>query len=111
VQDDCIAVRLGLLQLEILEQKELEGHFEVMVKYRREAVECPRCGRMVCKIQDSRLQWKQDRKLRDKLVLLRLIKRRFRCLWCGKVFTEPDEVFGVRRRSTKRFREYLGRKL
>jgi transposase len=37
-----------------------------------------------------------------------LIKRRFRCSFCGKVFTEPDEVFGPRRRSSYRFREYLG---
>jgi len=37
-----------------------------------------------------------------------LMKRRFRCLRCGKVFTEPDEVFGSRRRSSHRFREYLG---
>jgi len=36
-----------------------------------------------------------------------LIKRRLRCLCCGKVFTEPDEVFGSRRRSSRRFREYL----
>ena len=46
--------------------------------------------------------------MRDKTVLLRLIKRRFRCLFCGKVFTEPDDVFGPRRRSSYRFREYLG---
>jgi len=37
-----------------------------------------------------------------------LMKRRFRCLRCNKVFTEPDEVFGPRRRSSYRFREYLG---
>ena len=42
------------------------------------------------------------------MVFLTLMKRRFRCLWCGKVFTEPDEVFGSRRRSSHRFREYLG---
>jgi transposase len=47
--------------------------------------------------------------LRDKAVFLMLIKRRFRCLFCGKVFTEPDEVFGPRRRSSYRFREYLGK--
>jgi len=108
VQDDCIAVRLELPQLEILEQRELGNYFEIAVKYRREETECPRCGRVTNKIQDRRLQWKQDRKLRDKLVLLKLVKRRFRCLMCGKTFSEPDEIFGVRRRSTKRFREYLG---
>jgi len=70
VQDDCIAVRLGLPQLKILWQRELEGHIEVTVIYRRDKATCPRCS---------------------------------------KVFTEPDEVFGSRRRSSYRFREYLGR--
>ena len=30
--------------------------------------------------------------------------------FCGKVFTEPDKVFSPRRRSSYRFREYLGKK-
>jgi len=108
VQDDCIAVALGLPQLRILEQKELEDHFEVTVIYRRGEVTCPRCGRVTTKEHDRRQQHKQDRRLRDKVVFLMLMKRRFRCLWCNKVFTEPDEVFGPRRRSSHRFREYLG---
>jgi len=36
VQDDCIAVALGVPQLKILEQKELENYFEVTVIYRLE---------------------------------------------------------------------------
>lgn len=108
MQDDCIAVALGLPQLRILEQKELEDHFEVTVIYRRGEVTCPRCGRVTTKEHDRRQQHKQDRRLRDKVVFLMLMKRRFRCLWCNKVFTEPDEVFGPRRRSSHRFREYLG---
>jgi len=43
------------------------------------------------------------------MVFLMLMKRRFRCLWCDKVFTEPDEVFGFRRRPRYRLREYLGK--
>ena len=108
MQDDCISVALGLSQLRILKQKELEGHFEVSVIYRRGEVTCPRCGRVTTKEHDRRQQLKQDRRLRDKVVFLTLMKRRFRCLWCGKVFTEPDEVFGSRRRSSHRFRGYLG---
>ena len=108
MQDDCIAVALGLPQLKILWQKELERHFEVMVIYRRGEGTCPRCGRVTAKEHDRRQQRKQDRRLRDKVVLLMLMKRRFRCPFCGKVFTEPDEVFGLRRRSSYRFREYLG---
>ncbi|TRZ95223.1 MAG: ISL3 family transposase [Dehalococcoidia bacterium] len=108
MQDDCIAVALGLPQLKILGQKEMESHFEVTVIYRRGEARCPRCGKVTVKEHDRRQQCKQDRRLRDKTVLLTLIKRRFRCLFCGKVFTEPDEVFGPRRRSSHRFREYLG---
>ena len=108
MQEDCIAVALGLPELRILKQEELKDHFEVTVIYRRSEVTCPRCGRVTTKEHDRRRQLKQDRRLRDKVVFLTLMKRRFRCLWCGKVFTEPDEVFGSRRRSSHRFREYLG---
>jgi len=108
VQDDCIAVALGLPQLKILWQKELENHFEVTVIYRREKAICPRCGMVATKEHDRRPQRKQDRRLRDKVVFLTLTKRRFRCLFCGRIFTEPDEMFGPRRRSSYRFREYLG---
>ena len=70
MQDDCIAVALGLPQLRILKQKELEGHFEVTVIYRRGEVTCPRCGRVTTKEHDRRQQLKQDRRLRDKAVFL-----------------------------------------
>lgn len=77
--------------------------------YRRNRVLCHSKGRTTAKVQDRRRQYKQDRRLRDKVVFLILIKRRFRCLNCKKVFTEPDEVAGRRRRSTHRLREHLGR--
>lgn len=105
---DCIAVELGLPRLRILRQRELEDHFEVTVIYRRNQAVCPRCDEATNKEHDRRQQRKQDRRLRDKVVFLMLMKRRFRCLFCGKVFTEPDETFGSRRRSSYRFREYLG---
>ncbi len=108
MQDDCIAVALGLPELKILKQKELENHIDVTVMHRRGEVICPRCGMVTTKEHDRRQQLKQDRRLRDKVVFLTLMKRRFRCVWCSKVFTEPDEVFGSRRRSSHRFREYLG---
>ena len=98
MQDDCIAVALALPQLKILGQRELVIRFEVTVIYRREEATCPRCGEVTNKVHDRRPQSKQDRRLRDKVVFLTIIKRRFRCFFCGKVFTEPDEAFGPRRR-------------
>lgn len=108
MQDDCISVALGLPELMILEQRELKTYFEITVRYRCDAAECPRCGHSSNKVHDQKKQSKQDRRLRDKPVFLNLIKRRFRCLWCGKVWSEPDPVFGTRRRSSQRFRDYLG---
>ena len=109
MQEDCIAVALELPGIDILWQREFKDHFEVTVIYQRDGAICPRCGMVTTKIQDRIRQRKQDRRLSDKVVFLMLIKRRFRCLFCGKVFTEQDEVFGSRRRSSYRFREYLGR--
>ena len=108
MQDDCIVVALGLPQLKVTAQIELKDRFEVTVIYRREQVSCPRCGQVTAKEHERKFQRKQDRKLRDKTVFLTLMKRRFRCPWCNKVFTEPDEVFGLRRRSSQRLRQYLG---
>jgi Transposase and inactivated derivatives len=92
----------------ILGQVELDDHFEITIRYRRDKVACPRCGSMMVRKHESTFQRKKDRKLRDKIVVITLEKRRFRCLFCSKVFTEPDEIFGSRRRSTKRLRKYLG---
>ncbi|MBT9129950.1 MAG: hypothetical protein DDT42_00178 [candidate division WS2 bacterium] len=107
--DDSITVRLGLPVLRILEQWELENYFQVKVIYLRSKANCLKCGKVTTKVHDRRLQYKKDRGLRDKIVLLKILKRRFRCPLERKVFTEPDEVFGLRRRSSRRFREYLGR--
>ena len=108
MQDDCIAVALGLPQLKVITQIELTDRFEVTVIYRQEQATCPRCGQITVKEHERCLQRKKDRKLRDKMVFLTLMKRRFRCPWCNKVFTETDEVFGLRRRSSQRLRQYLG---
>lgn len=75
MQDDCIAVALGLPELKILWQQELENHIDVTVMYRRCEVTCPRCGKVTCKEHDRRRQNKQDRRLRDKVVFLHADKK------------------------------------
>lgn len=108
MQDDCITIALGLPELKVLRHCEEETRIVVEVAYRAEKAPCPGCGRWTPKVHSTRLQRKRDRRLGDKPVYLVVHKRRFRCWACGKVFTEPDPVFGPRRRSTRRFRKYLG---
>jgi len=92
----------------MLGQIELEDHFEATMRYRQDKVSCPNCGGMKDKKHESTFQRKKDWGLRDKEVVLILEKRRFRCLSCGEAFTEPDEIFGTRRHSSKYLRAYLG---
>ena len=108
MQDDCITVALGLPEVRVVREEETAEALTVEVMYRAQSAPCPRCGQGTPKVHSTRVQRKRDRRLRDKPVFLMLHKRRFRCLSCKKVFSEPDPLFGARRRSSQRFREHLG---
>jgi transposase len=110
VQDDCITIAMGLSEVRVIQEEETEREIEVEVEYRAKSAICPRCGQSTPKVHSTNLQYKRDRKLWDKPVFLKIRKRRYRCLRCKKVFTEPDPVCGVRRRTTDRFRHCLGQK-
>lgn len=99
---------LDLPQVRVLSQEGLPGEgIAVRVVLRPEVRSCPACGRLTGKVHDREEQAKGDVSLGGRRLLLLLVKRRFRCPFCKKVFTEPDEVCGWRRRLTKRFRNEL----
>jgi transposase len=109
VRDDCITVLLGLPELRVRGEEETEWSIKVQVEYREDEAECPHCGAKTGRIHSRRNQVKRDMRLWHKPVYLELSKRRFRCRVCGRVFSEPDPVCGMRRRTSERFRSYLGR--
>ena len=108
MRDDCITIALGLPEVRVIEEKETATEIAIEVEYRVKEAICPRCRQRTPKVHSISVQTKRDRKLWDKPVYLVLRKRRFRCLSCGKVFTEPDLICGVRRRTSQRFRRELG---
>jgi transposase len=65
---------------------------------------CPRCATPSTSVHDRRWVRIMDQPIRGSGVYLRVLKRRFRCSNCKKVFTEP--VQGVRKgfKTTERFR-------
>lgn len=65
---------------------------------------CPRCAVKSYSVHDRRWVTVQDQPIRGSGVYLRVLKRRFRCPCCRKVFTEP--IAGVRKghRTTERYR-------
>lgn len=108
MRDDCITVALGLPEVRVIREEETAREIVVEVMYRAESAVCPGCGQRTPKVHSIGSQRKRDRRLWDKPVFLVLRKRRFRCVGCRKVFTEPDPVCGARRRSSQRFRRQLG---
>lgn len=65
---------------------------------------CPRCAVKSYSVHDRRWVSVQDQPIRGSGVYLRILKRRFRCPQCKKVFTEP--IPGVRKgfKTTERYR-------
>jgi transposase len=63
---------------------------------------------MCTKIHDRRARKKRDLPLGAHQVELILLKRRFRCEACHRVFTEADTACGWRKRTTARLREHIG---
>ena len=105
MRDDSIRIELRLPGVKVLDVKEGRHWIEVLGQYRAGEAECPRCGRPTWQVHQWHLQRKRDARLWKKPVWLALLKRRFRCRNCRKVFTEPDPACGARRRTTARLRE------
>jgi transposase len=65
---------------------------------------CPRCAVKCFSVHDSRWVKVQDQPIRGSGICLKILKRRFRCQQCKKVFTEP--IPGVRKgfKTTERYR-------
>lgn len=108
MQDDGSTIRLGLPELRVIRVAEGDQEVVVAVASRARSAPCPACGQEAWRVHSTRQQGKRDRRLRDKAVFLLLYKRRFRCGACGKVFSAPDPLCGLRRRSTQRFRLPVG---
>lgn len=82
------------------------GRYRNLYKAKKESAfeVCPRCAKPSSSVHDRRWVKVSDHPIRGAGIYLKILKRRFRCLDCKKVFTEP--VQGVRKghRTTERFR-------
>lgn len=100
---------LLLPELEFLSSRKLgRWGWEVCAVKRRAVCEvCPRCASPSQTIYDSREVVLKDCPVRDKLLVLRVKKRRYYCQPCRRPFTEP--LPGVRKgyRCTERYRKAL----
>lgn len=70
---------------------------------------CPVCGLETSAVHDRRKQPIKDLSIRGKRLILVLIKRRFRCQHCKKVFAEIYDAIDRYQRMTKRLIEHITR--
>jgi len=109
VEHQHITVPLNLAGVRVVSQRLTSSTIAVTVVRTDGGATCPGCGWWTTKQHDARPRAKADEPLGDRRVTVIVVRRRFRCPGCDRVFTEPDAVAGPRRRLTTRFRERLGR--
>ena len=99
---------IGLPELEFT--KEVQGSKNTINlhcrKTSREEV-CPKCATLSSTCYDKREVTIKDSPIRDKVVYLKITKRRFYCKSCKKAFTEPVQGIIKGFKSTVRFRKHL----
>jgi transposase len=109
VGDHDITVDLDLPGVRVVRQQQVGAELEVVVEPTTDCAPCPVCGRAVAKVHDRRIRRKQDEPLGERRVVIGVVRRRFRCPWDDRVFTESEAaVGGWRRRTTYRLRARLG---
>lgn len=87
------------------QQSKFRNHYKCVKESDFEV--CPRCAVRSFSVHDRRWVKVKDQPIRGSGILLHVLKRRFRCPQCRKVFTEP--VQGVRKgfKTTERYRRGL----
>ena len=68
---------------------------------------CPHCATKCTKVYDRVQVTAKDAPIRDQNVFLKIIKRRFKCCGCGKIFREPVGGISKGFRTTQRFRRHI----
>jgi transposase len=78
---------------------EVERHSEKAV--------CPRCGNESAHLHQNHPYFVRDLPVMDRLVLLKVNRRQFKCECCGKPFSEALDFVDKRRKHTNRFSDKI----
>jgi transposase len=103
-----ITTLLGLEEFRQTFVHEMPQELIVGVIKNSSAEVCPHCHSTTTYVHDRRKQMIKDLPIRCKPVRLELIKRRFRCLTCGHVFSESYQSIKPYQRMTERLIEHIG---
>ncbi|MCY7299678.1 MAG: ISL3 family transposase [Ilumatobacteraceae bacterium] len=110
--DALTRVLTGLHEYTIVAAVDTPNSLTVRVIATATSAPCPACGEFSTALKAVRDQAVRDVPHAGRAVALIVVKRSFRCTadWCDrKTFTQHTDEIGVRRRTTARCREQIGR--
>lgn len=108
MQFNNIMKLLNLPDLIVTDLIQREDLYVFIAEHKEDSAICPKCGASTQKVHDSRWQNIKDIPIRGKEVIIRLEKKRYRCLECGKRgFSEQYKSIEPYARKTKRYDKHL----
>lgn len=84
------------------------GHLWEVQKVRQEFEVCPKCATPCYTLHGRCTSTVRDEPLRQRGLWLKIHKHRYYCKTCRKPFTEPVSIVWPKRRTTQRFRKFIG---
>lgn len=99
---------LLLPKLEFVDFNQLKNKSVTFVcKSKSRSSWCPHCGLECTKVHDRRIVHIQDSPHANKIKILKIVKKRFRCCGCKKVHTENIPGIQKRARLTERLQRHI----
>ena len=105
--DEAINATLDLAGLEVLGTSVSGDGVEIVVQSSLEAGSCRRCGGIAAEPKERPQVLVRDLSVSGHAVMLRWIKRRWRCGYCAATWTESHPQIPPRARMTVRFKAHL----
>jgi transposase len=93
---------LNLPGVVVEDWRQTETELILCVEVDANLASCPRCEQVSSHIHGLHGYWVRDLPLSNREVWLRVNRRQFKCLNCGKPFSEDLEFVGRRKRYTHR---------
>lgn len=109
MRDEAINATLDLDGLEVLGASVSDDGIEFIVQSGFEAGSCRRCGGIAAEPKERPHVLVRDLPVSGRGVMLRWIKRRWRCGYCAASWTESHPEIPPRARMTVRFKAHLAR--
>lgn len=98
---------LNLPGIEVENYTDCEGQLILEVEAMTTQATCPRCQQVSSHLHQNHWYLARDLSISGRTVFLKVNRRQFKCITCGKPFSETLDFIGNRRKQTNRFAETI----